>query len=152
TCPRPDDRDDAAWSRAAAAAAELESFLDRPEDFRLAPADVAGATHDLQQLTRAVRDPLDALRQRLLRERADVGAPGRAEPAGLIEADALLQTSVLAAGQRAALWKAAREFAARLQEKTLAQDQEDSQPGKPAQPAPPPDSRPAPAAEGRLRR
>ena len=66
TRPRPIDRDDTAWFGGVDAAASLTEFLDRSPLDR--PGSATAVADDLIKRTRKVLDPLDELRQRLLRE------------------------------------------------------------------------------------
>jgi hypothetical protein len=114
----PDTRAQNDWEAAVRAVGELHELLARPAGAAPpSPKDLRTTVDDLQ-------DGLDKL-GRLFRERLKtliaLGQQGR--PPDYLEAEALLESPRLRAGDRAALWRARREWGVRLHEGALAAEQ-----------------------------
>lgn len=141
---RPEAHDDADWSAAVRATAELAGFLARPpEPGAGTPADAA-TSDEFQKRTKDLRRPLDGLRGRL-RERLTTFRPGGnggpPDPDLGAEADALLKTPLLAAAERVTVWESARQ-----QDRQTPEEQDEGAPHG-TEPLPAPDAAAAERAE-----
>jgi hypothetical protein len=138
--PRP-ELSDADWDATIRAARKLADLLARPAE--QAPetlADLSATLDEVRQRTRDLRRPLDALRRRA-QDAAEALRPerrgARPDPVLCSEADALLNSSLLAAPERVTLWKMGRELAQQLNKQTVEEEQGEGPAHRLAPPAPP---------------
>jgi hypothetical protein len=132
---------EADWGAAIGRARNLADFLARPAEQAPATlADLSATLDEVRKRTLDLRRSLDALRRRA-QDAAEALRPerrgARPDPVLCSEADALLNSSLLAAPERVTLWKMGRELAQQLNKQTVEEEQGEGPAHRLAPPAPP---------------
>jgi hypothetical protein len=130
------------WDEAVRQAGDMADYLAHPERQEVRTlADLSAVLDDIRGRIRDLRTPLNRLRDRV-RDQINALRPerraGRVDPVDYVEADALLNSSLLTAAERVTLRKAARDLGQQLNSKTQDEDAAETPQHRLAPPAPDP--------------
>jgi hypothetical protein len=108
-----------AWQDAVTTAQRLQTVLADPDD----PSPLAERISKMGDLTEALRNNLKGLQHPVEADKLKrlINQSGRPNPSDWLEMSALLETPILSAGQRVAVWNGQRGLAGRLQTEAMSQ-------------------------------